>query len=63
MVLADLGTACLTGDIIGQELTGQRLVSCVRKPGGIEFDGVFYCRDEGLARPMDVVMATMDRLS
>ena len=63
MVLADLGIACLTGDIIGQELTGQRLVSCARERGEIEFDGVFYCRDEGLARSMGEVMATMDRLS
>jgi len=63
MVLADLGPAWLTGDISGQQLTDQRLISAVRGRGEIEFDSVFYCRDEGLVKPVGEVIATMERRS
>jgi len=61
--LADIGIAWLSGDIIGQELTDQRLMSCARELGEIERDSLLYGRGEGLAKQVGEAIATMERLS
>jgi len=61
MALADMGIAWLAGEIIGQELSDRRLLSCAPQLGEIELDIVLYYRDEGLARQVGEVIAAMEQ--
>jgi DNA-binding transcriptional LysR family regulator len=63
MALAAMGIALLAGDVIGQELADQRLISCACERGKFELDSAPYSRDEGLAQQVAEVISAMERSS
>jgi DNA-binding transcriptional LysR family regulator len=62
MVLADMGIAWLSGELIKQELVDHKIVSYAAELGEIELDIVLYYRDEELAAKVGDVIAAMDYL-
>ena len=62
MVLADMGIAWLSRELIKKELADQRLVSYADEFGETELDIVLYYRDEELIAKVGDVIAEMDYL-